>query len=108
MLVDRYNAIFAGYVPWNGGDNIVGDAKIVEIDYLSAEMSGLRLSNIRRPNQFVGQHQIDHADTGGLSFGLQLGHFVGRDKAEVHQDVYEIIVFFSHNREGFYKSVLRS
>jgi hypothetical protein len=28
---------------------------------------------------------------------LEGGHLVGSDKAKIHQDIYQIIVFFSHN-----------
>jgi len=31
-----------------------------------------------------------------LGFGAELSHLIGGDEAEVHQDIYQIVVFFSH------------
>jgi len=99
-------AIFARDMAGNRGDDVIGDAQVIEVHNLGAEMSGLRLGYISRPDQLVGQHQINHPNPGGLSFRLQLGHLVRRDKAEVDQDVYQIIVFFSHSCESFCVSVV--
>ena len=82
---------------WDGRDNVVGDLNFVEVDDFRAEVSGLGLGNVRGADHLVGEHQIHQANPGGLSFGTHLGHLVRGDEAEIHEDVDQIIVFFSHS-----------
>ena len=66
------------------------------MDDFRAELRGLGLRHVARADDLVGQQQVHHADAGGAGFFAGLGDLVGRCKAEVHQYVRQIIVFFCH------------
>jgi len=64
---------------------------------LRAELRGLRLRHVRRPDELVGQQQIHHAHVRSLGLRARLGDLLGVYEAEVHQQIHQIIVLFSHN-----------
>src|SRR5205809_704945 len=61
-----------------------------------AEMRGLCLGDVRRPDNFIGQHQIDQTDSGRLGLDSERSDLLSGHKTEVQQHVDQIIVFFCH------------
>ena len=102
VLVDGHDAVLPGDVPRDGRDDVVVDLDLGEVDDFGAEVGGLGLGDIGGADDLVGDHQVHHAHPGGLGFVRGLRHLVGGDKAEVHQDIDQIIVFFSHGSFSHY------
>jgi hypothetical protein len=55
------------------------------------------LRDIRRAKNFVGHHEVDHTDTRGSRFVAHGGDLIGSHKPQVDQDIYQIVIFLSHN-----------
>jgi hypothetical protein len=91
------DSILFGDVARDSRDDLISNLEFGEVDNFSAEMGGLGLGDIRWSDNLVGQHEINYADTGALGFIFQRSHLVGTDKPEVNQDIYQIVVFFSHS-----------
>ena len=98
MLENGNHAIFFRDVTRNRGNDIIRDIDFGKIDHLRAEMRGFGLGDIRRADDFVGEHQIDDANSGGIRFCTQCLDLWGGYKAKVHQHVHQIIVFLCHVR----------
>ena len=78
------------------GNDFVGDSQAGELDDLRAELRGLGLRDIGGADDFVGHQQVHHSHAGGLGLPAGVGDLFGVHGAEVHQQVQQIIVFFSH------------
>ena len=96
MFIDWNDPIFFCDVPRDGGDDLVADFELAQIDDFGAEMGSLGLGDIGWANDFVSQHQIDHTDARGLGLCAEGCRLVRADEAQVHQDIYQIIVSFCH------------
>ena len=87
VLEDRYDAILAGDVARDGGDDIILNLDFAEVDDFRAEMGGLGLGDVGRPHHLVGHHQVHHAHARLGGFAPQFGHLLGGHKTQVHQDI---------------------
>ena len=88
------NAIFFGDVATDERDDIVLDLHRREMDDFRAELRRLGLGDVPGPDDFVGDQIIYNA--GSARFRTRLGDLFSRCKAQVHQHVQQVIVFFCH------------
>ena len=93
---DRDDAVFFGEMAGDDGDDVVGNLQSAQLDHFRAELRGLGLRHVRRADEFVGQQQIHHAHARSLGLRPRLGDLLGGYEAEVHQQIHQIIVLFSH------------
>src|SRR5204862_6462750 len=56
---DGDDAVFAGGVARDEGDDVIRDLDVVKVNDFRAEVGGLGLGDVRRANELIGQHQID-------------------------------------------------
>jgi hypothetical protein len=94
---NRNDAVFFCDVARDDGDDFVLDSHSAKLDDFRAELRRLGLRHVRRADDFVGDKKIHHAHAGSLSLGARGSNLLGGHKAEVHQQVQKIIVFFSHD-----------
>jgi hypothetical protein len=90
------DAIFASGVAGNQGNDLVGNLDLVQVDNFRAEVRGLGLRDVLRPNQLVRHHEVHQPDAGGLRFGTKFLDFFGTDESQIGQDIYQIVIFFCH------------
>ena len=95
-FVNGDDAIFPGDIAGHHGNEIVLNLHGGKMHHFGAEVRGLGLRHVAGANDLVGHEKIHHAHAGGVGFFACLGDLTGIGKAEVNQQVQQIIVFFSH------------
>ena len=68
VLEDGHDPIFSGDVARDGGNDVIVNLQVREVNDFGAEMGGLGLRHVCRADQFVRQHEIDQSDACGLGF----------------------------------------
>jgi hypothetical protein len=97
VFENRDDTILLGDMARNRGDDVVGNLDISEFNDFSAEVGSFGLGDVGWPNDLIGHHEVDNTDAGSLGFIFQRSHLFGTHEPEVDQDIYQIIVFFSHS-----------
>ena len=96
LFEDGDDAVFSGDVAGNDGDDVVGNLESGQVDDFGAEMGGLGLGDVRRAMTLLASSKSTTPTPGSLGLGALGRHLLGGHETEVHQYIYQIIVFFSH------------
>ena len=87
VLKDRHHPILTGDVPWNRGNDVIGNLQFAEVDHFGAEMRRLGLGDIGRPHHLVGHQEVYDPHAGRLRFLPRFVHLFGGYETQVNQDI---------------------
>ena len=71
---NRHGPVALGHVPRDGGDHVVGQAHVRQIDEFVAEVGGLGLGDIRGRDDFAGKQQVNDSPSPLAGCFLAHGH----------------------------------